>query len=117
MAKTFFAIVPYAPIAAQVAKAGTGILDSIPIFGKKSGTASDAQKSAEEKAQAESEMFDEAVMQLKQRVAQVAQGLFAVGLESVVLNDEQLVELFYNFYNPETIEKKTIEATPAQKKK
>lgn len=108
MQKTFFVVVPYTPVALQVARVGGGILDSLPFFGAKKPA--DAKKTAEERAAAEASAFGEAVIQLKQRVAQVTQGLFAIGLESVVLNDEQLVELFYNFYNPETVEKKTIPA-------
>ena len=41
-------------------------------------------------------------------MSQVVEGLFSMGLEAVILNDEQLVELFYNFYNPETVEKENI---------
>ena len=52
--------------------------------------------------------FSENLQQLKQRVSQVVEGLFSMGLEAVILNDEQLIELFYNFYNPETVEKERM---------
>jgi hypothetical protein len=38
----------------------------------------------------------------------VLAGLARIGLRAVPLNDEELIELFYNFYNPEAVEKKTI---------
>lgn len=46
--------------------------------------------------------------QLRQRTDQVIDGLQAVGLRAVVLNTEELTELFYNFYNPEAIEKENL---------
>ena len=39
---------------------------------------------------------------------QVVEGLQAIDLEAKVLNDEELIELFYNFYNPGTIEKENV---------
>ena len=107
MAKTFFVVVPYTPV--SIKKTGTSILDSLPIIGKKQEIKKDDKKKTdEEKAKEFEEEFQEALVQLGQRVAQVSQGLFAIGLESVPLNDEQLVELFYNFYNPETVEKEHV---------
>jgi hypothetical protein len=38
----------------------------------------------------------------------------SIGLEATVLGDEQLVELFYNFYNPQTIERKNVIAAAPQ---
>jgi type IV secretory pathway VirB4 component len=117
MVKTFFVVVPYAPIAVPGISATTNasFFDSLPFFGKKpeENAATKKGSAAEERAKAEQAAFEEAFVQLKQRVAQVQQGLFAIGLESVVLNDEQLVELYYNFYNPETVEK---QETLAEKK-
>jgi len=106
MAKTFFAVVPHAPAPMQsVAASGSSFFDSLPLVGKKPGSAK-AKIADEDRAKADQAAFEETLLQLKQRVLQVTQGLSAVGLECVVLNDEQLVELFYNFYNPETIEKR-----------
>ncbi len=109
MVKTFFVVVPYVPVAIPGVSpaAGGSFLDALPFFGKKSEGDGIKKKesAAEERAKAEQGAFEESLVQLKQRVAQIQQGLFAIGLESVVLNDEQLVELFYNFYNPETVEK------------
>jgi hypothetical protein len=45
---------------------------------------------------------------LRQRVLQIIEGLKVIGLDSTILNDEQIIELLYNFYNPETIEKEHL---------
>ena len=52
--------------------------------------------------------FQESLNQLIQRTSQVVEGLRAVELDAVVLNNQELIELFYNFYNPEKIEKETL---------
>lgn len=43
--------------------------------------------------------------QLAQRVEQIISGLRGVGLRAVALEDHELAELLYNFYNPRTVEK------------
>ena len=98
MAKTFFVVVPFAVLALP---SKTSILAAIPFLRKKNA---DEKKIAEEKRAG----FAENAAQLGQRVSQVIQGLAAIGLEAILLNDEQLIELFYNFYNPETTEKEKI---------
>lgn len=55
-------------------------------------------------------MFGENLAQLGQRTSQVTGGLLNMGLEATVLDDEQLIELFYNFYNPQTIERQKAPA-------
>lgn len=101
MEKTFLAVVPFYPLVLLPTQKQTKSL--LPFLKKK------RDKAAEEKAGEESERgFRENLAQLKQRVGQVMEGLFAIGLEAAVLNDEQLIELFYNFYNPETVEKEEI---------
>jgi type IV secretory pathway VirB4 component len=114
MVKAFFVVVPYVPVVVPGVSpsAGGSLLDALPFFGKKSGgdAAKKKEGAAAERAKADQGAFEEALVQIKQRVAQIQQGLFAIGLESVVLNDEQLVELFYNFYNPETVEKQEVVA-------
>jgi type IV secretory pathway VirB4 component len=90
MTKTFFVVVPYE--GAGVEKVKKGIFS---IFGSK--------KSGKEE---EKETFEQQVIQLNQRVDQVLEGLERIGLRAVALNDDELVELYYNLYNPETTEKK-----------
>ena len=101
MAKTFLVVVPYSPVVAPVNKS---MFDKIPFFGKKT---TPGEAAANEKKRIEAD-FAESFLQLQQRVAQVTRGLFALGLDAKLLNDEQLTELFYNFYNPETTEKESV---------
>jgi type IV secretory pathway VirB4 component len=93
MAKTFFAVVPYDPIV--IPGGGKKILDFFK-FGSKSKTPI-LEESLEQK-----------MNQLNQRTEQVVNGLSQIGLRVVALNDEELIELFYNLYNPETMEKKEL---------
>ncbi|MDO8536934.1 MAG: hypothetical protein Q7R94_01665, partial [bacterium] len=98
MEKSFLVVVPFYPLNLPTQQS---MVSSLP-FMKKS---KEAEEKAKETARAN---FNESLAQLKQRVAQVVEGLFSVGLEAAVLNDEQLIELFYNFYNPETVEKEGV---------
>lgn len=108
MEKVFLVVVAFYPAVTaalpNVAKASGGILGG--LFGgganKKSATPADAQRAAEEE-----KIFNESLAQLNQRTAQVTSGLLNVGLEATVLDDEQLLELYYNFYNPQTVERQT----------
>ena len=101
MEKTFLAVVPFFPLTVPTTESVSALGKYLPFLKK--------NKEAEEKARAETEAhFKENLAQLKQRVNQTVEGLFSIGLEAAVLNDEQLVELFYNFYNPETIERENI---------
>lgn len=81
MSKNFFVVVPYTPGVAL--GKGLGILP-----GKRGGvTLSDNS-------------FEEHRTQLEQRVALVTEGLARVGVRSIVLGKDELVELFYHIYNP-----------------
>jgi type IV secretory pathway VirB4 component len=99
MEKTFLVVVPFYPLSLPSKESVTKFLP----FLKKTDKA--AEEKAKEAARAN---FAENLEQLKQRVGQVVDGLLAVGLEAQPLNTEQLIELFYNFYNPETIERENI---------
>jgi len=98
MAKTFFAIVPYDPI--TIPTGGKKIFgffkSAIPGMGPKA------------KAPGEKESLEAGMAQLSQRVEQVTNGLGQIGLRVVALNDEELIELFYNLYNPESAERKEL---------
>lgn len=93
MAKTFFVIVPYDPI-------------TIPGGGKK--LLSFFNIGAKNKTSFLEETLEQKITQLNQRSEQAITGLSQIGLRAVALNDEELVELFYNLYNPGTVEKKEI---------
>ena len=96
MGKSFFVVVPYDR--AMIVSTG-GLLKNIPFFGKKPGAA----EAAEEQVS-----LDEAIAQLDQRADHVVAGLAGIGLRAVALNDEELIELFYNLYNPAATEKKGL---------
>ncbi|HUC31232.1 MAG TPA: hypothetical protein VMR99_00890 [Candidatus Paceibacterota bacterium] len=99
MEKVFLVVVSFYPVSMiPGAKSVSGVMS---LFGKKkTGTAEAAQRAEESE-----KMFTENLAQLSQRTAQVTSGLLNIGLEATVLEDEQLVELFYNFYNPQTVER------------
>ncbi|HEX4104553.1 MAG TPA: hypothetical protein VHZ04_03745, partial [Candidatus Paceibacterota bacterium] len=87
---------------AATTKAAAGFLPS--FFSKKKPT----QEAQAKDAQEDERVFQENLAQLNQRTGQVMNGLTVIGLEATTLGDEALVELFYNFYNPQTIERKNI---------
>lgn len=93
MAKTFFVVVPYDPIV--IPKGGKKILEFFKFGGKS-------------KTSVLEETLEQKIVQLNQRTEQAINGLTQAGLRVVALKDEELIELFYNLYNPETIEKKDL---------
>ncbi|MEK7629965.1 MAG: TraC family protein [Patescibacteria group bacterium] len=93
--KSFFVTVPY-----ETGITNSGAKGIFSLFNFKTKPAA----GAEEKANAE-----EKLEQLSHRVNQVASGLQQIGLRVAVLNDEELIELFYNLYNPQLVEKKGLE--------
>ena len=93
MAKTFFVVVPYDPIV--IPSGGKKILEFFK-FGSKT------------KISALEESLEQKITQLNQRTEQVINSLTQVGLRVVALEDKELIELFYNLYNPETVERKDL---------
>lgn len=93
ISKTFFAIIPYESAAVQ--KTGFNLLDMF-----KTQTKEDANQSAQA-----------ALEQLEQRVSEVTDGLEQIGLHVTPLDSDEIVELFYNMYNPQLTEKKGMELT------
>ena len=91
MTKNFFVVVPYETniIAESQSKIFGG------LFGSKKPSKDQAQASRQEQ-----------IVQLSQRADQVISGLAGAGLRAVALNANELIELFYNLYNPQAIEKK-----------
>lgn len=96
MTKTFFVVVPFDPIVLPetIASPGKAILE---FFGK--SVASSAPKDADHGTESHRD-------QLAQRVSQVTSALSQIGLRAVPLEDEEIVDLFYNLYNPEAKERK-----------
>lgn len=91
MDKEFFVVVPYylGP------KTSKGIGDTIKNFFKPSEI---FKKLAPEE-------FDAYGLQLNQRVNLVFENLFGLGLTPKALERDELVNLYYQFYNPETLER------------
>lgn len=102
MQKTFFIVVPYDPL--NLPAAGLDVTDKL-IGWFKSKSSSDNEKA---------ENINEAMEQLNQRVDRVVGGLNQIGLRAVPLDKEELLELFYNLYNPTTIEKKGVDIAPKE---
>lgn len=100
MAKTFFVIVPYDPI--QIPKAGESIIASLKFWEKSNNV------------KKKDEGFEQRINQINQRTDQVINGLSQIGLRVVALNDEELIELFYNLYNPATVERKDLKIAKEQ---
>lgn len=91
MSKNFYVVVPYVPTGVSslpVSKSATSLFSS--FFSKK-----EIDTSKETLAH-----FEEARSQIEQRVAVISAGLSQMGLRAVQLETEQIVELFYNIFNP-----------------
>ncbi|MEY2665393.1 MAG: hypothetical protein RLZZ480_498 [Candidatus Parcubacteria bacterium] len=82
MSKNFFVVVPYTGAKVAIGK-GLGIFSS----GSKGNSLSDSN-------------FEEYRTQLEQRVSLVTEGLARLGVRSIVLGKDELVELYYHIYNP-----------------
>ncbi len=85
MSKNFFIVVPYTPTEIDF----TANLGS--VFGKKKELKIDEAK------------FQEHRTQLEQRVNLVEQGLARIGVRTIPLQNEELVELYYHIFNPADI--------------
>lgn len=97
MRKIFLVVVPFYPVSMPSA---SSIASSLPFFGRKKDP--DADKHTAE------EQFRENASQLQQRVDAVMDGIRQIGLEASALQDQELVELYYNFYNPESVERDDV---------
>jgi len=83
MSKNFFIVIPYNPTTLNLSS------NISSIFGKKpTETAGEEMK------------FEEQRMQLQQRAALVEQGLNRIGVRTIALENEALVELYYHIFNP-----------------
>ncbi len=91
--KNFFVVVPYEPL--SLTREASGLLG---LF----------QKKPKDKTTEKKEISQENLEQLTHRVDEVMSGLEQIGLRATVLNDEELVELYYNLYNPQLVEKRDL---------
>ncbi len=90
MTKNFFIVVPYSLPASTPQSSMASLL---PFMKKKNTSTGNAKQDA----QAE---FEEKRSQLEQRVGVVGQGLSRVGVRTVQLGTEEVIELFYKTFNP-----------------
>jgi len=88
MNKSFYVVVPFRVVEAREES-----------FINKLKNVITAQKPKKEEFSMEK--FNQYKSQLEQRVNLIIQGLQGLGIRAVPLNDEQLTELFYEFYNVE----------------
>jgi hypothetical protein len=84
MSKNFFVVIPYSPTKVDFSK---GLTD---LFSPKANS----QKTPNET------QFEEHRIQLEQRVGMVTAGLARVGVRTITLQKDDLVELYYHMYNP-----------------
>lgn len=84
MSKNFFVVVPYSPAKLDITK---GITNLFSPSSKSGSLPTDMQ-------------FEENRVQLEQRVGVVTEGLARIGVRSITLETDDLVELFYHIYNP-----------------
>ena len=86
MTKSFFMVVPYDPPLVNVKKGIASLLSGRDTTQKKASTGDDT--------------FAENRTQLEQRIGIIEQGLRGIGIRTVVLNTDQVVDLFYHIFNP-----------------
>ena len=92
MSKNFFVVIPYTPVGANLQ---SNFKD---LFGGNKNTYIDDKNFAEHR------------LQLEQRITLVEQGLNRIGVRTILLQNEELVELYYHIFNPGDVEG----AAPAQ---
>ena len=86
MSKSFFVVIPFVPAS---------------IIGKKGGPLGFLFGNRGKQSSKESfERFEENRSQLEQRRSVVVQGLARIGIRTIMLGTEELVELFYKIFNP-----------------
>lgn len=90
VAKAFYISIPYSTAGMEIKKSFVG--NFVSGFSKKA-------------ARQLSDRFEENKTQLQQRVDIVSQGLARVGVRVAPLNTEELIELFYELFNPGEKEK------------
>ena len=93
MEKSFFVVVPYDPVAIP----GAGKKGLLGAFGGKKAAATGGESS---------EIKQTHLEQLNRRVDEVVNNLRQIGLRAIALEDPELVELYFNQYNPSAIERR-----------
>ncbi|MEK7170474.1 MAG: hypothetical protein AAB767_04260 [Patescibacteria group bacterium] len=100
MNKTFFIVVPYSPAIVQFSASGGGVAMKLKEgFGAKNPAPETGPKG-----------FEENRTQLEQRVSVVEQGLIRTGVRVAQLGTEEIVDVFYQLFNPGETEKAVQES-------
>lgn len=99
MNKQFYVVVPYMPIvsASGAVSAGKGLVGGL-VGGKKGKGVIKIDEANLEKAKTE----------LTNRVQSVVSGLSNMGVQSIPLDTQELIELLYNAFNPDTATRQTL---------
>ncbi|MEK7611942.1 MAG: hypothetical protein AAB407_01205 [Patescibacteria group bacterium] len=108
MSKSFFVIVPYNPV--SLSEGGEAITGKIFGFLKSKGIQKPIDRLPE--GQNKDEQLRHNIDQLSERVNEIVNGLNQMDLRAIPLNTDEVIELLYNLYNPDAIEKKGIGAEP-----
>jgi hypothetical protein len=82
MSKNFFVVIPYSPSKLNLGKSFTSLLSQGRVNTQDDNT------------------LEEQRLQIEQRQAVVEQGLNRIGVRTIALQTDELVELFYHTYNP-----------------
>ncbi len=88
MTKSFFVVISYTPSTLNLSGGISGLGN---VFRTKSSSEADTESLAR---------FDEDRTQIEQRVAVVTQGLSRIGVRTVTLGTNEIIELFYHLFNP-----------------
>lgn len=91
--KTFYIVVPFALVESKT----SGMSGKLTALTGKSG-----------EVIADASAFEKYRDQLFQRVDHVVENLSGAGLKMTMLNTQELIELYYEIYNPEAIERKGL---------
>ncbi len=99
MNKEFYIVIPYFPqiTSGGAAQAGKGLVSGLFGGGKSQGTIKIDEISLEK-----------AKTELINRVQSVVSGLIQLGVQAIPLDTQELIELYYNAYNPDTATRQTL---------
>jgi hypothetical protein len=102
MDKKFYLVIKYPDIDADVRKA---LQQSTSFFSGLAGLLSPAKPAH---VVIDENALEKAKTELRNRVQAVMQGLMQAGIQSLPLDTEELIELYYDAYNPDTATRQQI---------
>ncbi len=93
MTKRFFIVVPYTPLSANITKAKSSFFSF---------------KKEDTKVAIQNDAFAESRTQIAQRIDVILSGITRTGVRAVQLGTEEVIEVFYQLFNPGEAEKSLI---------